>query len=421
MAPSPEEIDAVNREPGFQHDLYQTLSTSLWLGASSPKVSGLSGIKVIEAYAQYAVAVNGSMTAEGLNELFGVAPENADALFKVFDGPQNLGYTTYAIATQLQPYLKHPKTPNAVIPLFIAFTIFTTFVMALRLWSRHKVAGGIQPFDWLALVGYFLTIAWGATAVHQDIATTDYQAIYDRSWDSINDTSTTYLTLQMFYPWVIMTIKLSLLLFYYRMTNWNYIRWSVWITTAVVTLNTLAAFILWLVQCPHLRMWAYPFGGTCRIDTKAHQLAIAGIYIATDVIIWILPMPLVFQLKLYPRERILAIITFSLGAIACIASCFRLEALTKYTDYNTQSSTTLIIEAWTIVELNLALICSSAPAVRALAIHYAPKILSSLGSVAFTSSARTSGKKGSVGSNDSTPGSAKSPAHATVTSDVEKQ
>ncbi|KAK6541909.1 hypothetical protein TWF694_007685 [Orbilia ellipsospora] len=410
-APSQAETDAVNANPLFQHDIMQTLGTVLWLGPTSPKLSNLTGLQVIDAYAQYSFAVNGSLTPEGLNDLFGVTPENAAFLFTIFGGPQTLAYTTYAIAQQIQPYLEHPETPVVVVPLFIAFTIFTTFVMALRLWSRYKLAGGIQPFDWLAFAGYLMTVAWGALAVHHDHATTNLVSYYDRTWDSISECLRTYTALAMLYPWVMMTIKFSLLLFYYRMTNWNYIRWSVYVTAAVVGLNTLVAFILWIVQCPHLSSWDHP-SETCRIDNVKQQVAIASIYIATDIIIWILPMPLVFQLQLYLRERILAIFTFSLGAIACIASCLRLRYLLKFGLYSTQSSTTLLIDAWTIVELNLALICASAPAVRALAIHYAPKIRSSLGSKPYSS-------KASAGSDHSSSGSSKSGARAKV-SDVEK-
>ncbi|EPS44794.1 hypothetical protein H072_1211 [Dactylellina haptotyla CBS 200.50] len=412
--PTPEMIEMVNRDPGFKQDLLGILNTCLYLGSTSLKVSNLKCMDVIDAYAQYAIAVNGSMDAQGLNDYFGVAPDIAPLLFKQFGGPQSLSYMTYAISMGgIKPYLKHNPSTDVVIPLFIAFTVITTLVMALRLWSRHKVAGGIQPFDWLALLGYFMTVAWGALAIHHTNINGEYQTYYDKSWDTLRSGTVVHAALAMFYPWVIMVIKLSLLLFYYRMTNWNYIQWSVYITTGIVVLNTLVAFILWFVQCPHINFWDHIFE-ECRFSPNNQQKVIAGIYIATDLIIWILPMPLVFQLRLYLRERILAIVTFSLGAFACIASVLRVQALIKYGDLSTQGTSTLLIDAYTVVELNLALICASAPAVRALAIHYAPKLLSSLGSVAFTSSA----KKGSIGSNESNAGG--SPKN-TVRVDVEKQ
>ncbi|KAK6510592.1 hypothetical protein TWF506_009695 [Arthrobotrys conoides] len=406
--------------PGFKispHDMYQVLGTAMWLGGSSPKFKYETTAEVIKRYADYAWEMRGNLTAEGISEKFGPPVFQAEWLISIFGGKENFAGTTLTIAYQLAPVLPHPANPNVVVPLFISFTIITTLIMALRLWSRYKVAGGIQPFDWLAVAGYVLTVIWGAIAVFHDHINTQWQAFYDKSWYNLAGGLETYYVLTLLYPWVMMVIKLSLLLFYYRMTNWNYIRWSVYATTVIVVGTSVSAFMVWLLKCPHVRYWEYPWE-LCRINVKKAQVAIAGLYIFTDIIIWILPMPLVFQLKLYPRERILALITFSLGAIACVASCYRLVMLEQYTDYSSQSSTTLIIDAWTITELNLTLICSSAPAVRALAIHYAPKILNSLGTVAFSTQTGTRhGKKGSIGSST---GSSKSSAHARVTADPEK-
>ncbi|KAK6511676.1 hypothetical protein TWF481_000584 [Arthrobotrys musiformis] len=397
---SPE--DVLPRLPAnFQlsgHDLYQVLSSAIWIGGSSPKYKYETTGEVIKRYADYAWQVQGNMTATDISRLFGPPVSEAEWLISLFGGPEEFGATIVTIAYQISPRLPHPANPNVVVPLFISFTIVTTLIMALRLWSRYKVAGGIQPFDWLAVVGYVLTVAWGSIAVYHDHINTQWQAFYDKSWYNLSAGFETYYALTVFYPWVMMVIKLSLLLFYYRMTNWNYIRWSVYATTVIVVGTSLSAFAVWLLQCPHVKYWDYPWE-ICRINSKKAQIAFASLWIFTDIVIWVLPMPLVFQLKLYPRERLLALITFSLGAIACVASCYRLAMLEQYSNYSSQSSTTLIIDAWTITELNLALICSSAPAVRALAIHYAPKILNSLGTVAFTSQSGTqTGKKGSIGS-----------------------
>ncbi|KAK6529454.1 hypothetical protein TWF281_008627 [Arthrobotrys megalospora] len=421
--PSPEDalppLPADYRISG--HDLRQVLSTALWIGNLSPNFKYETTSEVIKRYADYAWEVQGNMTAKDISRIFGPTEWQADWLIGLFDGPNNFGATVLTIAYSIRPHLPHPASPNIVVPLFATFTVVTALIMALRLWSRYKVAGGIQPFDWLAVVGFALTVAWGGLAVYHDHINTQWQAFYDKSWYNLSGSIEAYYALTVFYPWVMMTIKLSLLLFYYRMTNWNYIRWSVYATTFIVVGTTVSAFIVWLVECPHIRYWEHPWE-VCRIDLKRAQLAIAALWIFTDIVIWVLPMPLVFQLKLYPRERLLALLTFSLGAIACVASCYRLAMLEQYTNYDAQGFTMLVINAWTITELNLALICSSAPAVRALAIHYAPKILNSLGTVAFASQAGTqTGKKGSIGSNNSTSGSgSKVGARAKVTADPEK-
>ncbi|KAF3208847.1 hypothetical protein TWF106_011333 [Orbilia oligospora] len=61
-----------------------------------------------------------------------------------------------------------------------------------------------------------------------------------------------------------------------------------------------------------------------------------------------------------------------------IASGFRLQAIRgSYTD-DSKSDNAFLFNAWTIVELNLALIFASTPSVRALAIHYISRISGSV-------------------------------------------
>ncbi|EGX52407.1 hypothetical protein AOL_s00043g196 [Orbilia oligospora ATCC 24927] len=105
-----------------------------------------------------------------------------------------------------------------------------------------------------------------------------------------------------------------------------------------------------------------------------------AIYIFTDVLVWALPIPMVFQLKLYPRQRILALCTFGVGAFAVVASGFRLSSLIDNLTLNARGTSTLIIDAWTIIEMNVALLCACAPAIRALVIFLKPKVLSKVGS-----------------------------------------
>lgn len=46
-----------------------------------------------------------------------------------------------------------------------------------------------------------------------------------------------------------------------------------------------------------------------------------------------MPLPLVWKLDLGMREKFLAVLTFGLGAVACVVSAFRLRAIQLY-NYN---------------------------------------------------------------------------------------
>ncbi|KAK6518306.1 hypothetical protein TWF506_005466 [Arthrobotrys conoides] len=83
-------------------------------------------------------------------------------------------------------------------------------------------------------------------------------------------------------------------------------------------------------------------------------------------------------------------LTFLFRAI--VASGFRLDALMNNVVASSRGTSTLIIDAWTIIEMNIALLCACAPAIRALVIFLKPKVLSKVGSTSDPSTkASTSG------------------------------
>ncbi|RVD85392.1 uncharacterized protein DFL_003716 [Arthrobotrys flagrans] len=373
-----EELDYIPDE-----DLLSILRISFWVGAGSPKYSNLPILSIIEKYADLIVSQNYSLTAEDLTQNFGTIPSDAPLMIKSLGGVENMVGWIPAIA-EAQSLLPHPRNIGIVVPLFIAFLVITTIAVTLRMLSRHRVGGGLRSFDWLTFAAHLMTVAWGAVAVHHSNVMGPYEAWWDRSWDMIHENYKTVYALNLLYPWVMLIIKLSLCMFYYRMTTMNYIRWGVWATAFITIGNTLAGFFVPMFACKPINNWDHIFTSTCRSnqDQRTALIAVGAIYILTDVAIWALPIPMVFQLKLYPRQRILALCTFGIGAFACVASGFRLDSLIKNLNLNAQGTSTLIIDAWTIIEMNIALICACAPAIRALVIFYKPKVLSRVGSSA---------------------------------------
>ncbi|KAK6347929.1 hypothetical protein TWF718_005749 [Orbilia javanica] len=359
-------------------ELSSILSTSVWIGAGSPKYSHLQIFSLFEKYAEFIEAMNYTFTPEDLTSTFGTAPSDAPILITKIGGAKGVEEMVNWLldVNDYKSYLPHPRNIDIVVPLYIAFTIITTISVALRMVSRYRVGGGLRSFDWLTFAAYLMTMGWGAVAVYHNHVIGPNEAFWDMTWDMLRENYKVMFALNLFYPWVMMVTKLSLCMFFYRMTNMNYIRWGVWATAFITIGNTLAGFFVVLFSCSPINNWDHMLSATCRSnqDRRTSLLAVGAIYIFTDVAIWALPIPMVFQLKLYPRQRILAMFTFGIGAIACIASGFRLEAVLKYYIFSSQSAATLIIDSWTIIEMNIALICSCAPAIRALVIFYKPKI-----------------------------------------------
>ncbi|KAF3163874.1 hypothetical protein TWF751_009897 [Orbilia oligospora] len=362
-------------------DILLMLRLSYWIGSASPKYSNLPILRIIEKYSALVLAQNGTLYPEDLTEYFGTPPSDIPGFLKIIGGIDNLSGWTPIIA-EYQYLLPHPRNIGIILPLFVVFLAVTSIAVALRMISRHRVGGGLRSFDWLTLAAHLMAVAYGGLAFHSSRLIGPYEAWYDRTWDSIYANSKVALALTLFYPLTMMTIKLSLCLFYYRMTTMAYIQWGVWVTSFIIIGNTIAGFFVSLFQCSPINNWDSPYTATCRRQSEQRKVLIAmgAIYIFTDVLVWALPIPMVFQLKLYPRQRILALCTFGVGAFAVVASGFRLSSLIDNLALNARGTSTLIIDAWTIIEMNVALLCACAPAIRALVIFLKPKVLSKVGS-----------------------------------------
>ena len=76
----------------------------------------------------------------------------------------------------------HPHITGSIVPLFVVFTVLSTIVMALRLWSRMSLLGRIQSFDYAAIFSFFCIIAWGAGAVAEHALVGTWAAPYDQTY-----------------------------------------------------------------------------------------------------------------------------------------------------------------------------------------------------------------------------------------------
>ncbi|KAF3225349.1 hypothetical protein TWF191_005400 [Orbilia oligospora] len=119
------------------------------------------------------------------------------------------------------------------------------------------------------------------------------------------------------YPMVVLSIKLALLIFYYQLSTWRALRTAVLVTGFISIGNALGGFFAFLFQCTKVNFWDSEFDLTlrCEVHTLKAILGTGIVNIITDALVWVIPMPLVWRLQLYTRERIIAFFTFGLGGM----------------------------------------------------------------------------------------------------------
>ncbi|EWC44846.1 hypothetical protein DRE_00905 [Drechslerella stenobrocha 248] len=206
-------------------------------------------------------------------------------------------------------------TGSHLIPVFWVFFILTTAVLALRLWSRQSIAGGIRTYDWIMVVGYLLTVAHGSTALYHATGINTISQFWGYTWDQIALQQSIYMSLDVLYPCAALAIKSSLLLFYYSLSPARYLKISVWVTFVFALATALAASGYSLFKCSPVAYWTEWYTSVCSTNQTIPYVVTGAAMILADIIIWVMPLPMVMSLQLYRRERVAAVFTFSLGIL----------------------------------------------------------------------------------------------------------
>lgn len=101
---------------------------------------------------------------------------------------------------------------------------------------------------------------------------------------------------------------------------------------------------------------------------------------------------MVWKITQGPRERLLAVVTFGIGALACIACGFRFSSTRQLQEPSLLPPDQSRWLIWGMAEMYIAIICSCVPAIRALLIKKAPSIIGSTGIYEPTYGKSSSGK-----------------------------
>ena len=85
--------------------------------------------------------------------------------------------------------------------------------------------------------------------------------------------------------------------------------------------------------------------------------AIAGTSLGLDVLIIILPIPILWKLNLSLRQRVALVGVFSMGLFVTVIQIIRIFTIANLASYTDSEA----IVSWSVVELNLGIVVASAP------------------------------------------------------------
>ncbi|KAL8711335.1 MAG: hypothetical protein Q9220_004232 [cf. Caloplaca sp. 1 TL-2023] len=220
---------------------------------------------------------------------------------------------------------------NAQLVVSILFGFLATVAVVLRLISRKVSKVYLSWNDYMILValGAVLTMAVattisvvaGGAGLHKGQLTTDELRIY---WKSM-------FVCILAWPIAQSTTKISILLFYVHLFPTKAFRVAAYSMIFIVSAWGIQQILASLFLCHPISFnWDGSIQGRCG-NVAANCLAGAGINTLTDIIILILPMPIIWRLHVPLRQKFILSFIFGFGSLICIISIIRLRALFSYT------------------------------------------------------------------------------------------
>ncbi|KAE8422281.1 hypothetical protein BDV36DRAFT_311397 [Aspergillus pseudocaelatus] len=134
-----------------------------------------------------------------------------------------------------------------------------------------------------------------------------------------------------------------------------------------IALWAVVALLVNIFQCNPVQFYYDKTlqGGHCMHGQTKFFQAMGSIALVEDVTILLMPVPIVWRLKITLRQKIAVTIVFSLGGLVCIFSLMRLIEFRNFvvTDLASSSAKESI---WTVLELDVAIICGCLPLLKPL-------------------------------------------------------
>ncbi|KAF9872593.1 major facilitator superfamily transporter [Colletotrichum karsti] len=237
----------------------------------------------------------------------------------------------------------------------VAFLLFlSTISVSLRLWTR-KMIHQFGVDDWAALLTLILIIACGISITqmtryglgrHGWALSLDDRILYQRSF---------FVSLVL-YVVTLAVVKLTFLLQYYRILSVSRMRhiYMVMIVLVIIWGITQATFAL--VACIPLEgFWDPRVQAKCIPNAHIAWYISALFNILSDIIILVLPIPVIRKLNLPGSQKAFLIGIFSLGFLTVAISALRIKFLTLRPDPTWSNFDPTL---WSLAELSSAITCA---------------------------------------------------------------
>ncbi|KAK3943360.1 hypothetical protein QBC46DRAFT_377642 [Diplogelasinospora grovesii] len=278
-------------------------------------------------------------------------------------------------AGALEPPDHDDNSPRMIAAAFATWTIAFIFVV-LRLWTRARIVRVLGAADWficlslIACLGFCVGLVeetrHGMGKHYLDInIPVDYVPMMEAWWFTL-----------LCYTLTLALTKISICLLYLTIFTFEWARRACYLVLAIVVISNMWATIAVFTACiPLQAFWDRTVIATY-CQSEASWWANTGLAVGTDLLIFLLPIPMVLPLKLPRRQKVVVVGIFAVGFFICLVSLIRLAYLIQeQTKPDPDFTYNPTLTYWTALEIHTAIVIACVMTLKPLITKFLPGLL----------------------------------------------
>ncbi|KAH7030758.1 major facilitator superfamily domain-containing protein [Microdochium trichocladiopsis] len=284
------------------------------------------------------------------------------------------------------------RGPSVFAVTTATFVLATVFVVA-RTITRTVLVRRVSWDDYAMVVAWLIALG---LSVAIDVGTVKGLGRHDSDidpehWDALRRTEYVFSIL---YNPALMATKTSILIFYLRLSKntEKVLRLASWLVLGIVNVAGTVLTLLNIFQCrPISAAFDMYAGAAYCIPILTEFICAAPVNIVTDLAILALPLPVLTGMRLPLRQKVILILTFTLGVFVTIVDVVRIYYLQQavmsvtpavssnpaatFGDQPEFAWNASLSFMWSAVEVNVGIICACIPTLKPLIIRILPAML----------------------------------------------
>ncbi|GAP82910.1 putative integral membrane protein [Rosellinia necatrix] len=262
---------------------------------------------------------------------------------------------------------------NFVILWASLFIVLCTLFVALRFFSLRigRRPAGLE--DWLILPAWIIEVGLCAngicSVIYGGVGRHEAYILKYEPHALISWAQTLFVT-ELFYGIVFPIEKTVILLLYLRLFRiHHWFRLTTYVLITYIWLWGVSEVIVAIAQCrPIAYQWDKTIDGRC-IDQLSYYRWVSVPNVIHDVVMLVLPLPIVWNLQIGLRQKLALSGVFLIGSLGCIASFVRLSIFFKLNALTDNTWASIQLQSWTLAETGVILISACLPALWPLVLR----------------------------------------------------